>query len=132
MSAWLDLVWADAVDEAGVVRATFHPKVDRHEGAPGFLHGGAAAAVLDEVMGAVGHVLDEDQSATATLSLRYRRPVPMGQPLTVEAWREGTDGGSRRRHRVHGRVLLADGSVAVEAHGIFVSAPATLRGGRTA
>jgi hypothetical protein len=91
-----------------------------------------AAAVLDEVMGAVGHVLDEDQSATATLALRYRRPVPIGEALTVEAWRETVEGGSRRRHRVHGRVLLADGRVAVEAEGIFVSAPAALREGKAA
>jgi len=56
---------------------------------------------------------------TATLELRYRRPVPVdGRPLRAEAWRDHTR--SRRRQRVRGRLLLPDGSVAVEASGIFV------------
>jgi hypothetical protein len=45
--------------------------------------------------------------------------VPLdGSTLTVEAWRERPE--ARRRQRVHGRLRLADGSVAVEASGIFV------------
>jgi hypothetical protein len=70
-------------------------------------------------MAALGFVLDRVHCVTATLELRYRRPVPVdGQPLRAEAWRDHAH--SRRRQRVRGRLLLADGSVAVEASGIFV------------
>ena len=98
--------------------ATFVPR-PAHSGAPGMLHGGVAATCLDEAMAAVGWVLDGVHCVTATLELRYRRPVPVdGRPLSVEAWRDRVE--ARRRQRVHGRIRLADGTVAVEARGIFV------------
>jgi acyl-coenzyme A thioesterase PaaI-like protein len=103
----------------GVV-ARFTPSA-RHQGAPGYLHGGFAAMALDETMAAVGWFADREHCVTATLDLRYRRPVPIdGRIVRVEAWRDRAE--SRRRQRVHGRVLLADGTVAVEASGIFVQA----------
>ena len=103
----------------GVV-ALFTP-APRHEGAPGYLHGGFAAMALDETMAAVGWFLDRVHCVTATLDLRYRRPVPIdGRAVRVEAWRDRTE--SRRSQRVHGRLLLPDGAVAVEATGIFVQA----------
>jgi len=103
----------------GVV-AVFTPSA-RHAGGPGFLHGGFAAMALDETMAAVGWFADRVHCVTATLDLRYRRPVPIdGRALRVEAWRPRPE--SRRQQRVHGRLLLADGAVAVEASGIFVQA----------
>jgi acyl-coenzyme A thioesterase PaaI-like protein len=103
----------------GVV-ATFEPRPE-HRGAPGLLHGGVAATCLDETMAVLGYALDGVHYVTATLELRYRRPVPLdGQALRAEAWRDPAEG--RRRHRVYGRLLLADGTVAVEAKGIFVQA----------
>lgn len=83
------------------------------------LHGGVAATCLDETMAVLGYLLDGVHCVTATLELRYRRPVPLdGRPVTVEAWRDRPE--SRRRQRVHGRLLLPEGLVAVEASGIFV------------
>ena len=68
---------------------------------------------------AYGYVLDRVHCVTATLDLRYRRPVPLGAgPLRIEAWRDRPE--PRRRQRVHGRLVLPDGEVAVEATGIFV------------
>lgn len=89
-------------------------------GAPGFLHGGMAAALLDDCMGGLSHALDRIATITATLELRFRRPVPLdGQAVRVEAWRESPE--LRRRTRVHGRLLLADGAPAVEATALMVS-----------
>lgn len=103
------------------LRAEFRPGPE-HTGAPGVLHGGMAATALDEAMAAVGWFLDGVHCVTGTLELRYRRPVPVdGRPLVVEAWRERAP--SRRTQRVHGRILLDDGTVAVEASGIFVQYP---------
>jgi len=93
-----------------------------HRGAPGLLHGGLAATALDEVMGGLGWALDGVHTMTATLDLRYRHPVPIdGSAVTVESWRPVAT--SRRRQRVFGRLRLADGTVAVEASGIFVQRP---------
>ena len=89
-------------------------------GAPGFLHGGMAAALLDDCMGGLSHALDRIATITATLDLRFRRPVPLdGRAVRVESWRESPD--LRRRNRVHGRLLLADGTPAIEATALMVS-----------
>lgn len=111
--------------------ARFRPRPE-HRGAPGMLHGGVAATCLDETMAALGWLLDRVHTVTATLELRYRRPVPLdGSTLTIEAWRDRPE--SRRRQRVHGRLLLADGASAVEARGIFVQVGAgSPRDGATA
>ncbi len=90
---------------------------------PGFLHGGVAATVLDETMASLGWMLDEVHCVTATLDLKYRKPVPLdGSTLRIEARRDNPN--PRRRHTVFGKLLLADGTVAVEATGIFISVPA--------
>ena len=68
-------------------------------------------------------MLDGVHCVTATLELKYRRPVPLdGEPLRIEGWR--TDVAPKRRHKVHGRLILADGTTAVEGTGIFISVPA--------
>jgi acyl-coenzyme A thioesterase PaaI-like protein len=113
----LGLQWS--IEPPGLV-ATFFPKPE-HRGPPGYLHGGLAAVCLDETMASVSIALEKIYTVTATLELRYRRPVPLdGSPVRVEAWREHPQ--PRRTRRVHGRLLLADGRVAVEATGLFVRA----------
>lgn len=56
-------------------------------GAPGVVHGGVQAALLDEVIGNAIHrgVPDGEELDIVTVDfrLRYRRPVPTGQPLLV-------------------------------------------------
>jgi acyl-coenzyme A thioesterase PaaI-like protein len=104
--------------------ARFEPKAG-HRGPPGFLHGGIAATVLDETMASVGWAMDGVPCVTATLELKYRKPVPLdGRPIRIEAWRDRSE--SRRMQRVQGRLLLEDGTVCVTASGIFVQSP---RGG---
>ncbi len=107
-------------EDPGIV-ALFAPTA-AHRGPPGFLHGGIAATVLDETMASLGWALDRVPCVTATLELRYRKPVPLdGSSIRIEAWRDRP--GPRRTQRVKGRLLLADGTVAVEAAGIFVQSP---------
>lgn len=131
VTSWLGL-WHEPPTEDGVVRVRFTPRPDRHTGAPGFLHGGVAATALDEVMGVLGFVLEKRPSVTATLTVQFRTPVPIdGSEVTVEAWRESPPGDDRHRpwHRVRGRLLLADGTVAVDAKGVFVDAPGEMAEG---
>jgi hypothetical protein len=75
-------------------------------------------------MAGVSYALDRVRTVTGTLNLRYRRPVPLAAaPLRVEAWRDQPV--ARRAQKVRGRIVLVDGTVAVEATGMFVAA--TLR-----
>ncbi len=70
-------------------------------------------------MAALSWATDREHSVTATLSLRYRLPVPVdGGPLRMEAWY--ADARARRVRKVHGRLLLPDGTPAVAATGLFV------------
>ena len=94
------------------------------QGPANHLHGGVSSTLLDEAMARLAHVLDGQHSITATLNVRFRRPVPLdGRPLTVEAWRENDPPLSSRRHRLFGRITLEDGTTAVEAEGLFVRLP---------
>ena len=90
-----------------------------HQGYPGIMHGGIAYAILDEVIGrtAIAHDL---WVVTAKMGIRYRQPVPLDQPLRARG--EILDR-KRRMVTARGEILLADGSVAVEALGTFVEAP---------
>ena len=111
----LGLVWSK---EAPGLVSTFTPRPE-HRGPPGFLHGGLAAAVLDETMAALSITADGWHSVTAKLELRYRSPVPLDdRPLRIEAWRDAEIG--RRVQKIHGRLLTAGGVAAVEATGLFV------------
>ena len=109
------LEWS--VEPPGLV-STFRPGPG-HAGRPGFLHGGLAATHLDETMAALSWAIEREHSVTATLSLRYRCPVPLDAgPLRMEAWYR--DGRTGRVRKVQGRLLLPDGTPAVEASGLFV------------
>lgn len=71
----------------GVVEAAFRA-AEHLCGTQTVVHGGIQATVLDEVMGkAVQAGLPTEfagrRLVTAEFSLRYRRPAPMGEPLTV-------------------------------------------------
>jgi acyl-coenzyme A thioesterase PaaI-like protein len=118
--ASMALAWS--VEPPGLV-ARFTPRPE-HRGPPGYLHGGLAATCLDETMASLSIALDDHYSVTATLQLRYRKAVPLdGSAVRVEAWRDRPESRPKRTHKVHGRLLLADGSVAVEASGLFVRYP---------
>jgi uncharacterized protein (TIGR00369 family) len=55
-------------------------------GAPGVIHGGVQAALLDEACGFAAHVEDVDDVwniVTVDFKLRYRRPAPTGVKLRV-------------------------------------------------
>ena len=87
------------------------------EGGPGLVHGGAVSLLFDHVMAwATTRVGRPGPSMTGTMSLAYRRPTPLGVPLTITA----------RVERVAGRKisivaqLTVDGQVTVEGSGLFI------------
>lgn len=95
---------------------------ERQQGPPGHAHGGATAALLDEAMGgAIWHA--GYMVMSVNLSVNYRRPVPLGAALEVSGRFVRQEG--RKIHAI-GQVQLSDGSVAVEATGMYVEVPGVL------
>ena len=112
----LGLTWF--VDNKGQVSSEFTLTIAQ-QGPPGYAHGGASAAVLDEVMGAAvwqaGYIV-----AAAKLEVNYRRPVPLEQSISTRGYI------TRRRGRkiyAHGEICLSDGTVAVAGRGLYIIAP---------
>jgi acyl-coenzyme A thioesterase PaaI-like protein len=89
------------------------------EGAPGRAHGGAVAALIDEVMGFALSV-SGTMAFTGRLTLTYRAPTPVGVPL---------EGHARVAHR-QGRKLTITAelhcgdTLLAEAEGLFIAVDA--------
>ncbi len=101
----------------GELLGVFTPR-DEHQSYPGRLHGGVASTMLDETVGRA--ILVRQPGAwgvTAELTLRFRRPVPLKGELRCVA-RITRD--TRRLFEGSGELLLADGTVAVEARGKYL------------
>jgi acyl-coenzyme A thioesterase PaaI-like protein len=97
----------------------------QHQGWPGVLHGGIQATLLDEIMGRVAF-LRHEWMVTVKMDMTYRKPVPLDQPLRITARAEEWRGG---RMIALGQILLPDGSVAVEARGLYLRIPAAQKDG---
>jgi acyl-coenzyme A thioesterase PaaI-like protein len=91
------------------------------EGAPGIVHGGFLAALLDEVMGVVTSY-SGDPGMTSEYTLRYRRPTPIKLPLRFEARFDRREG---RKIFVSAR-LWADDTLTVTASGMFIAVDPSL------
>ncbi len=102
-------------DDAGRtwVRAWFGPGA---EGPPGYAHGGALAALLDEAMGmatlATGRVV-----VAARIEVDFRAMVPLGEVVTVELAVGEAVG---KKIPVRAALRRADGETCCEAAGLFV------------
>lgn len=87
-----------------------------YQGPPGYVHGGVSAMVLDHVLGVANHVAGES-GMTGTLTLRYRRPAPLWQPLDISSHQVSVDG---RKIRTVGSIS-ANGEECVVAEGLFIN-----------
>lgn len=103
----------DADGRTGRVCSDFHLGA-AYEGPPGLTHGGVAALVLDQLLGEAAGAGNRP-GMTATLTLTYRRPTPLGD-LRGEAWIER---GEDHKTWARGRIM-ANGEVTVEAEGLFI------------
>lgn len=102
-------------DEDGRVMITWTPG-EEHQGYPGQLHGGIAAALLDEALGRT--VVSRDLwIVTAKMEIRYRNPIPLNEPLTVIAELTRV---SRRIVEAQGELRLSDGRIGAEANAVYV------------
>ncbi|MGE4427816.1 MAG: PaaI family thioesterase [Solirubrobacteraceae bacterium] len=103
------------VRDGDVVRTTL--RLDhRHEGAPGFAHGGIVATILDDLSGELLIVLRRP-AVTARLEVDYVAPVMLGRDLVCEAWVASIDG---RKYRLVAR-LTDDGRTVAVSDGLFIA-----------
>jgi acyl-coenzyme A thioesterase PaaI-like protein len=83
------------------------------------VHGGVVATLLDHVLARAVRAAGRG-GLTATLTVRYRRPVQLGVPLLLSAEIGESSG---RRTTATARLVAEDdpGTVLAEAEGLFVS-----------
>ncbi|MGH9057452.1 MAG: PaaI family thioesterase [Acidimicrobiales bacterium] len=105
-----------SVEGSAVVgRVRFGPA---YEGPPGCVHGGFVAAAFDEVLG-VTQSLSGQVGMTGTLSVRYRRPTPLFEPLRFEGRLDSVSG----RKVLTSAEVTVGGEVTAEATGLFIAVP---------
>lgn len=96
---------------------------DHFEGYPGVVHGGIVAAMLDEISGRAHMGEDPSQPRfmfTARLELRYRKNVPVGQPLHLVGKALKSKG---RTATASGQIFGPDGALLAEAEALLVDVP---------
>jgi acyl-coenzyme A thioesterase PaaI-like protein len=87
----------------------------RHEGAPGYAHGGAVTTALDDAIGMLLFVLRRP-AVTAKLEVNFRRPAFIGRPFALEAWVDRIEG-----RKLHLRSEMRDeGETVAEANALFL------------
>jgi acyl-coenzyme A thioesterase PaaI-like protein len=97
---------------------------EHFQGYPGVLHGGIVSAILDEVSGRTHMGADPATPRfmyTAKLEIKYRRNVPVGQPLKIR----GKAGRSRGKTAEAWAGIYRDGSdeLLAEGNALLVNVP---------
>jgi acyl-coenzyme A thioesterase PaaI-like protein len=87
----------------------------RHEGAPGYAHGGAVATILDDALGMLLFILRRP-AVTARIEVDFRRPAYLGRPFDVEAWVDRVEG----RKLWMAAALRDTGELIAEARSLFL------------
>jgi acyl-coenzyme A thioesterase PaaI-like protein len=90
-----------------------------YEGPPGLVHGGFVATLLDHALARAARSAGHG-GLTASLTVTYRRPVPLGVPLLVEGRLESVEG---RRATAGARLVAEDdaGTTLAEAEALLVA-----------
>jgi acyl-coenzyme A thioesterase PaaI-like protein len=91
---------------------------ERHQAAPGLVHGGLVAAALDEACGLLA-TWYRFPAVTARIFVRYRLPVPINTELLIRAHLD-----EERGRRLHVDASISDGTdVLAEARSAFLHVP---------
>ena len=91
----------------------------KQQGPLGHIHGGASAAVLDEVIG-VAVWRAGYNVAVVNMDVNFQQAIPVDTTVTTEARVIRKEG---RKIFGTGEIYLPDGTVAVSCTGIYVEAP---------
>jgi len=101
--------------------AVFRPGQE-HQGYPGRLHGGIAAAILDETIGRAVTIGKEADiwGVTLEFSIKFKKPVPLEEEIKVIT--KLTEDG-RRIFKGTGKIILPDGEIAATGEGKYIKLP---------
>jgi uncharacterized protein (TIGR00369 family) len=102
-------------DETQRIRGRFRIPAD-YQGGAGFVHGGIIAMLLDEAMAKVSRFA-KDHAVTGEITVEYRKPVRVGEEITVEGWEVGREGRLRKRE---GEIRDASGAVLASGRARFI------------
>ncbi len=86
-----------------------------YEGPPSYVHGGMVAAMHDQVL-AYANRANGVGGMTASLTVEYRKPTPLGVDLSFIAWTEKIED---RKIVARGECRLGD-QLFTESHGLFI------------
>lgn len=109
----------------GKATGRFVPRKE-HQGYTGVSHGGILAALLDEAMVYAAVTLGR-WVATAEMTVRYNKPAPTGQPLTIRA---EVTGQRRRLVECRAELFSEDGTLLASATGKLMQGRALEEGER--
>lgn len=98
------------------VHAEFTPR-DEHQGFPGIMHGGVISALFDEAIGRTA-IANDFWCVTAELTVRYKKPIPIGESLRVTA--EIVKTAARVLHGRGEIWSVRDNILLAEAEGVYV------------
>lgn len=89
---------------------------ERHQGAPGFAHGGMLATAMDDTIGTLLYV-HKSPAVTANLQIDYRRPAFINTDYVVTAWTDRVEG---RKLHLCSDIRDATDAVVAEARALFL------------
>ena len=93
-----------------------------HQGYPGRLHGGIAAAILDETIGRAIN-MEKDQevwAVTIDFSIKYKKPIPLGAEIRVVGWLTEEN---KRYFAGQGKIINPDGRISATGEGRYLKMP---------
>ena len=88
-----------------------------HEGAPGYIHGGIIATLMDEAMSKLNRPFGV-LAMTRHLEVDYLRPSPIGRDLVLTATHLRREG---RKLFHHAELALPDGTLLAKSKGLFIA-----------
>lgn len=94
---------------------------ERYQGYRGAVHGGLLVTLLDELMAHAALRAAGGHAATARLEVAFRRPVPVGESLRVEAVVDKVSG---RRIQTRGWIVNGRGVRLADASALFLTVSA--------
>lgn len=112
------------IDDDRTVRATLTLD-EQYNGPPwNIVHGGVIALLFDELLG-VATIVKGVAGFTGRLTVHYRKPTPILEPIELRAWVESVSG---RKVIAKGEIrVVASGEVSAEADGLFIQTAGPIR-----
>lgn len=87
-------------------------------GPPGFVHGGAMSAMLDEAMGVMAW-FNKHPVVTANLNVDYAQPLPLGCDVIIDTWIEKIE---ERKVFTRGEIR-SESEIYTRSSGLFIRLP---------